>query len=156
MLTNRKNNFCNSMTIETGLSDHHMMTISILKTFFKKKKSVKINYRCYKNYKEADFRKDLSTSLQNYNHEDMKYDHFNDIVMEMLDHHAPTKQRVVRGNNQPFMNKVLSKGFMHRSKLKNLYNKYPTELNKTNYKNNGIFVLVYFKKRKRNTSTIWT
>ena len=113
MLTNRKNNFCNSMTIETGLSDHHKMTISILKTFFKKKKPVKIKYRCYKNYKEAD----LSTSLQNYNHEDMKYENFNDIFMEVLDHHAPTKQRVVRGNNQPFMNKVLSKAFMHRSKL---------------------------------------
>ena len=60
------------MTIETGLSDHHKMTISILKPFFKKKKPVKINYRCYKNNKEADFRKDLSTSLQNSNHEDMK------------------------------------------------------------------------------------
>ena len=39
MLPNRKNSFQNSMTIETGLSDHHKLTISILKTFFKKKET---------------------------------------------------------------------------------------------------------------------
>ena len=31
-LTNRKNSFQNSMTIETGLRDHHKLTISVLKT----------------------------------------------------------------------------------------------------------------------------
>ena len=45
MLTNRKRIFQNSMTIETGISGHHKMTISILKTSFKKKNPVKINYR---------------------------------------------------------------------------------------------------------------
>ena len=33
MLTNRKNNFQGSMTLGTGLSDHHKMTITVLKTF---------------------------------------------------------------------------------------------------------------------------
>ena len=42
MLTNTKNSFQDSMTIETGLSDHHKMTTSILKIFFKKKEYVKI------------------------------------------------------------------------------------------------------------------
>ena len=45
MLTNRKNSFQNSMTIETGLSDHHKMTVTVLKTFFKKKEPIKINHR---------------------------------------------------------------------------------------------------------------
>ena len=35
MLTNTKNSFQDAMTIETGLSDHHRMTTSILKIFFK-------------------------------------------------------------------------------------------------------------------------
>ena len=59
----------------------------------------------------------------------MEYENFHDIFMTVLDSHAPTKKRIVRGNNQPFMNKVLSKAFMQRSKLKKLYNKYPTEVN---------------------------
>ena len=134
MLTNRKNSFQNSITIETGLSDHHKLTTSILKIFFKKKEPRKINYRSYKNFNESNFRNDLKNCLQNCNHETIQYDEFKDIFMKVLNYHAPTKQRVVRGNNQPFMNKTLSKAFMHRSKLKNQYNKYPTESNKTKYK----------------------
>ena len=36
MLTNRKSSFQNSITLETGLSDHHKMTITVLKRYFKK------------------------------------------------------------------------------------------------------------------------
>ena len=32
MLTNRKGSFQNSMVVETGLSDHHKMTVTVLKT----------------------------------------------------------------------------------------------------------------------------
>ena len=112
MLTNRENSFHNSMTIE---SDHHKMTISIFKTFFKKRESIKINYRCYKNFIGTNFRKDLSISLQHHDHEYMEYENFHDIFMTVLDSHAAITKWVVRGNNQPFMNKVLSKAFMQRS-----------------------------------------
>ena len=54
--------------------------------------------------------------------------------MQVLNWHAPKKTKVVRGNNSPFINKVLSKAFMHRSKLKNRYNKNPNELNERLYK----------------------
>ena len=37
MLTNPNSMFQNSMTIETGLSDHHKMTLIVLKTHVKKK-----------------------------------------------------------------------------------------------------------------------
>ena len=42
--------------------------------------------------------------------------------------------KVIKGNNPPFMNKNLSKAFMHRSKLENKFNKYPTEINKELHK----------------------
>ena len=41
ILTNRADSFQNSMTIETGLSDHHKMTTSVLKIYFKKKEASK-------------------------------------------------------------------------------------------------------------------
>ena len=125
------------------------MTISILKTLFKKKEPVKIKYRSYKKFNGADFRKDLSNSLQNYNHETMEFENLNEIFMEMLYSYAPTKQRVVRGNNQPFMNKVLSKALIHRSKLKNVYNKNPTELNKSNNKKQRNFYVGFLAKEKK-------
>ena len=36
ILTNRKNSFQNSMTIETGLSDYHKMIVTVLKVHFKR------------------------------------------------------------------------------------------------------------------------
>ena len=132
ILTNRKESFYNSRAIETGLSDFHKMTISVLKTFVKKKEPIKINYRCYKKFDAMIFRTDLTNSL--LNEENMTYEKFHEIFLRVLKLHAPTKQRTVRGNEQPFMNKVLSKAFMHRSKLKNLFNAHPTEINKLNYK----------------------
>ena len=79
----------------------------------------------------------------------MTYEEFHDIFMQVLNSHAPSKQRFVRGNEQPFMNKTLSKEFMHRSKLKNLYNKNPTELNKTNYKKQRNFCVSLLAKEKK-------
>ena len=55
----------------------------------------------------------------------MKYDEFKECFMNALDKHAPIKKKTLRGNNAPFMNKTLTKAFMHRSKLKYKYNKNP-------------------------------
>ena len=35
ILTNRPRSFCNSDTLETGLSDFHKLTVTVLKTFSK-------------------------------------------------------------------------------------------------------------------------
>ena len=51
-----------------------------------------------------------------------------------MEEHAPSKRKVIRGNNAPFMNKSLSKAFMHRSKLKNKLNKDPSDINRDIYK----------------------
>ena len=149
MLTNRKNSFQNSMTIETGLSDHHKMTVSVLKTYFKKKKPIKINYRSYKYFNESEFRNDLLNNLEVTNKESIQYDEFKHIFMKVLDCHAPNKSKTVRGNNAPFMNKVLSKAFMHRSKLKNQYNKAPNEKNKSLYRKQRNFCVNLLRKEKR-------
>ena len=78
------------MTIETGLSDHHKMTTSVLKIYFKKKEPVKINYRSYKHFNnEANFRNDLKSSLQNCDQETIQYDEFKEVFMRVLNAHAP-------------------------------------------------------------------
>ena len=59
----------------------------------------------------------------------MKYDQFKAIFMSILEKYAPIKSKTIRGNNKPFMNKTLSKSFMERTRLKNRYNKFPTEEN---------------------------
>ena len=149
MLTNRKDSFQNSMAIETGLSDHHKMTITVLKRYFKKKDPISINYRNYKEFDEIQFRNDLLSQLELFERENMDYDIFKDIFMTVLDKHAPMKNKMVRANNAPFMNKILSKAFMHRSKLKNNYNKNPTEENKILYKRQRNFSVNLLRKEKK-------
>ena len=102
----------------------------------------------------ANFRNNLKSSLQTCDHETIQYDEFKEIFMRVLNAHTPTKQRVMRGNQQPFMNKTLSKAFMHRSKLKNLYNKNPTETNKTNYKRQRNFCVNLLKREKKEITTV--
>ena len=79
----------------------------------------------------------------------MGYDDFKDIFMSVLNKHAPMKKKVVRGNNAPFMNTILSKAFMHRSKLKNNYNKNPTEENKALYNRQRNFCVSLLKREKK-------
>ena len=147
ILTNRKTCFHNSMTIEIGLSEHHKMTVTVLKSYFKKKEPIKINYRCYKKYNENLFRIELINLLQNSYVLD--YDEFKKIFMQVLNIHAPMKKKFIRGNNAPFMNKTLSKAFMHRSKLKNTFNKNPTTENKILYKKQRNWCVALLEKEKK-------
>ena len=77
------------------------------------------------------------------------YDDFKEIFMEILDKHAPLKEKTVRGNNTPFMNKTLSKAFMLRAKLKNRCNLYPTEINILNYKKQKTYCVNLVNKTKK-------
>ena len=118
ILTNRKENFQNSSAIEIGLSNHHKMVLTVLKTNFKKLDPISVKYRTYKHFDEQLFKNDLIKDIQDFNEGVMNYDNFKEIFMRVLERHAPLKTKMVRGNNVPFMNKTLSKAFMYRTKLK--------------------------------------
>ena len=63
LLANRSRSFCNSDTLETGLSDFHKLTLTVLKIYFKKQAPKMINYRNYKNFSNELFRADLIKEL---------------------------------------------------------------------------------------------
>ena len=85
----------------------------------------------------------------------MSYEDFHKMFMNVLDKHAPMKKKIVRGNNAPFMTKVLSKEIMRRSKLKNNLNNIPTEDNRSLYKKRiNLRVNLLKKKRKKITTII--
>ena len=129
ILTNKRTSFENSFALETGLSDHHKMVITVLKTSFNKIKPTNISYRSYKHFDLDTFRNELNISLHACDTNSMKYDQFKAIFLNTLNKYAPKKSKTIMGNNRPFMNKTLSKSFMERSKLKNQYYKLPTEEN---------------------------
>ena len=79
----------------------------------------------------------------------MKYEGFLDIFTRILNQHAPLKQKIIRGNQAPFITKALSKAIMLRSKLKNIYNKYPTEENNRLYKKQRNYCVNLLTKEKK-------
>ena len=117
ILTNNPKSFQDTRIIETGLSDFHKLTITVLKTTFKKEPPNIISYRNYKNYSPLLLRTQLICVLSEINIAVINNDDFVNIVMNVLNKHAPIKFKYVRANDGPFMTKQLRKAIMVRSKL---------------------------------------
>ena len=65
ILTNRPHSFQNTTTLECGLSDHHKMTITVLKTYVPKQTPNLIEYRDYKNFNDQNFRQEFQNNFLN-------------------------------------------------------------------------------------------
>ena len=91
MLTNSENSFQNTKAIETSLSDHLKTSITVLKTYTKKKEHITITDRSYKNFDMSKYKNVLKQNLEQLNKETMSYEDFHRIFMNVLDKHAPMK-----------------------------------------------------------------
>ena len=96
------------------------MTITVLKTTFKKAKPREIIYWSYKNYNEDMFREDLNQRLAC----SKNYTEFQDGFLAVLNTHLPLNKKLVRANEVPYMTKALRKAIANRSRLENQYYKY--------------------------------
>ena len=129
ILTNKPRSFQNSIVLETGLSDFHLLTTTVLKTTYRKKPPKVIIYRDYKKYSPYSFQRDLESSLKNKDLSKLSNDDFHSLLMRLVDNHAPQKRKYLRGNDQPFMTKQLRKEHMKRTMLLNKFRKNKTEQN---------------------------
>ena len=120
ILTKRKYCFKHSSTFESGLSDHHHLVYSMLKTCFKREESKHFIYRDYKNFNDTDFRMDLGDKLEKC---PKHYENVEKTFVNVSDAHAPRKTKVLHGNHKPHVDKNLRKAIMKRSKLKNKANR---------------------------------
>ena len=134
ILTNKFRNFQSTVTIESGLSDFHKMTVTILKTHFKKGPPTIITYRDYSRYSLPNFRSDLEKQLPLEVMLNMPHEIFMDIITNVLERHAPIKFKYLRVNHSPFITKRIRKEIMKRSRLRNRVNKLNTDLNNLAYK----------------------
>ena len=89
ILTNSPRTFQNSIAIETGLSDHHKMVLTVLKSHCKKIEPIITTYRDYTPFNDNFFRRDLRHKLENFDKTITKYEDFKNILMGALDVHAP-------------------------------------------------------------------
>ena len=122
-LTDKKTRFMKTPTFKTGVSDHHKLIGTMLRSTFAKGKPKKMFYRCYKNFDNKRFEEELQKQSLSVS----DFESFQFAFKVILNQFTPLKQKLIRNNNQPFMTKTLRKAIMKRSKLRNL---------KKNYKSN--------------------
>ena len=104
------------MTLERGLSDFHKMALTVIKVFYKKKANDYTTYRSYKNVSMPDNQNRISQVTSENNH--LEFDLFKAVLNEAIQKHTPIKQRYVRANQAPFINKTINKNVMKRSRLR--------------------------------------
>ena len=111
------------MVIETGLSDFHKMSLTVMKVFYKKKKPNIITYRSYKHFDNEAFLTDIQNHLsEEYDQNpDLTFSTFKRSIYNILELHAALKKRYVRANQGSFINKKISKEIMKRSCLRNKF-----------------------------------
>ena len=127
ILTNKKSSFQNSMVVETGLSDFHKMTVTVMKKLFKKKDPIKIVYHDKRKFDAVKFRDKIRIWIANKGK--MSVDDLQGILADTYLEDAPLKTKILRGNNAAFMDRELSKAFMKHAQLKNKKQKDPSPVN---------------------------
>ena len=107
--------------LETGLSDFHLMTVTVMRKIFKKSKPRTINYRSYKQFANEAYRESLLHELSKevFVNNDDGLQRFYDININILNSHASRNRKLARGNQMPFITKDLSKAMMKRSSMRN-------------------------------------
>ena len=131
--------FQNTTVISTGLSDFHKMAYYGIE----KSKPKEIIYRNYKNFANDIFKYELKTLLEK---ECSSYKHFQETFLKVLDKHAPVKKKIVRANNQPYMNKTLRKAMIRGSQLETKFYKTKNFNDERNYKKQKKIVSRLYKK----------
>ena len=98
ILINHPKCFQNSGVYETGISDFHKLTFTVLKTYFQKAKSRIIKYRDYKYFDNNNFRDELIMELSSNNIQSDDVTRFTNICKIILEKKAPLKESYFRYN----------------------------------------------------------
>ena len=149
ILTNHPKSFQHSGTYETGLSDFHKLTYTVLKMHYAKQRHQIIKYRCYKNFDHDTFRSHLLKELSLSNLKKDEFSKFKYLVFKVLETHAPVKEKYIRYNQGPFMTNDLRKAIMNRSRLLNKFRNENTEQNKWAYKKQRNLCVKLLKRAKK-------
>ena len=149
ILTNRYNSFQNTKVLETGISDFHKLTVSVMKVTFKKYPPKIITYRKYKTFCQTKFRNELDLSLSDPSLAYASNDMFVNTFMGVFNKHAPIKSKAIRANDNMFMTRELRKAIMIRSKLRNKLNKEKSLSAKIAYNKQRNFCTSLLRRTKR-------
>ena len=149
MITNQPKCFCHSQVIDLGLSDYHSLTITMLKSNFEKQEPRVIKYRDYRNFSNELFHNVLVQELSTKDVSTDNFSGFQNTVFDILNKQAPLKEKHIRRNNSPFLDKALRKAIMARSRFFNKFKKKKSKCNWQIYVKQRNYCLNLLRKRKK-------
>ena len=131
ILSNQKHCLHSTGGVNTGVSDHHHLIYTMLRSTYHRKPPKTVPYRCYRKFVKQNFEYDLANELYDKNLDIGDYNTFEDVFESVLDKHDPMKSKQIRGNEKPHVNKELRKAIMKRSRLWNIFikSKHSSDLN---------------------------
>ena len=89
ILTNKKYSFKHSDSVETGISHHHNLIYTMLKTTFSKAQPKLVHYRQYKTFNFESFKVSLGNALESCS---VNNNDFDQIFTSTLNQHTPKKK----------------------------------------------------------------
>ena len=101
-LSNCENYFLKTEILETGLSYFHKLIITATLLKFGKQTPQIVTYRNYKNYNKELFEKVIQIKLLGFNIENVRYETFTNIFVDILNLLAPLKRKCLRANHCKF------------------------------------------------------
>ena len=100
--------------------------------------------KCLDNEKFRDILITCFSTGKNISHEAFK-----NLVLQSLGKTAPVKQKYIRGNQSPFMNKDIHKAIITRTRLRNRFIKEPTQMNRLAYKKQRDYCFIMCQSKKQ-------
>ena len=107
-LTNFLRSFQKSNAFKTGLFNFNKFTTTVLKQYFPQQKSKVINYSDYRKFRDNQFRAQFDSEILKHDINNTECQHFVNIFIEILNKHAPMKQKYHRRNQGRFRTKKLT------------------------------------------------
>ena len=147
IITNRPKSFQESEVIETGLSDFHKMSLTVIKVFYNKQKPKIIQYRKYKGFSNEAFMQELESALARFSQ--ISFRTFKSTVDYILQKHAPIKKRYVRANQASFINSKIHKEVMRRTRLRNKFIDSKTDADRIAYNKQRNYCVSLIRKEKK-------
>ena len=144
ILTNNSNLLFHNINFNCGLSDWHNMIATVFKENSISNKRQKVTFRSYKNFCEAGFVQDLQRAPLHiagiFDDIDDSYWAYETLVREIVDEHAPQKQKYPKKESPPFMNSELRRAIYKKKMLFNKHKKYKGKTNWENYRKQRNYV----------------
>ena len=132
ILTNTPERLASHLNVSIGVSDFHNIVCASTKMHAPSTAPPRVvNYRTYKHFNEDDFTQDIAKAPfqvgEIFDDIDDKMWFYNNLLINVIETHAPMKRKLLKCKQVPYMNGKLRKAINVKAMLRRKFDKYRTD-----------------------------